>query len=236
LSISSEILSDELVSRWLSGKETLKEWVECFRIAHLKYTEESKPSIMHPVSMTEFKIKTQFSKRAEAYQTPLKRKPTSETAWSLTYTPYKKQLRSSAEMDRPEIVARAVLGLDDGLEHAGITLAELMNTYETSVKDLEMGLRALEYKADSIRNTVGAPTSLLSRELASPTAWGTVASIAMKLDEFSKVEVITPARLNADLGKTESKKLLSKMETVAASRVDSMQGQILGLQQSYYKC
>jgi hypothetical protein len=127
----------------------------------------------------------------------------------LTYTPYKKQLRSTTEIDRPEIVAQVVLGLDDGLEQAGITLAMLMTTYETSVKDLEIGLRALEYKADSIQDTVGILTSLLSREVASPTAWGTIASIAMKLDEFGKMEVVAPGRLNSDLGKIETK-LLAK--------------------------
>jgi hypothetical protein len=45
------------------------------------------------------------------------------------------------------------------------------------------------------------------------------------------MEVVTPARLNSDLGKIETK-LLSKMETVTASRVESMQNQIFGLQQN----
>jgi hypothetical protein len=88
------------MSRWLSGKETPKEWVQCFRIAHLKYTKESKPSISHPVSTSEFEIKMEFAKKAEAYLTPLKRKTTGDIAWSLTYTPYSQEAASINNQNR----------------------------------------------------------------------------------------------------------------------------------------
>jgi hypothetical protein len=109
---------------------------------------------------------------------------------SLAYTPYKKQLKATDDVNKPKALTRAIVGLDDGLENAGNTLAGLMATYKSSVKELDMGLRVLEYKADTIRDTLGFRTMGISSELATPTAWGTIASLSTKLEEFEPEAIV----------------------------------------------
>jgi hypothetical protein len=145
------MVSSELQIRWLSEKETVSQWMETFRIARIQYSSESKPSAANPVTSTEFEVKKEFARQAQDYETPIKRKATALTApAALSYTPYKRQLKSVEDVEKPGILSKAIVEMDDGLEMAGNTLAELMSTYEASVEDLSMGLRPLEYKADTI--------------------------------------------------------------------------------------
>jgi hypothetical protein len=158
LSMRSDMVSSELRSRWLGAKETLSQWLQIFRIARIEYSSDAKTSIDSPVTSTEYEVKSEFARKAENYHTPLKRKVSKfPSSHALAYTPYKKQLKTTNDFEEPEAISRAIMGLDEGLETAGNTLAELMSTYETSVQDLDMGLRALEYKANSIRDTLGSP-------------------------------------------------------------------------------
>jgi hypothetical protein len=156
------------------------------------------------VTSTEFEVKKEFARQAQDYQTLLKRKATALTASAaLAYTPYKRQLKSVEDVEKPGLLSKAIVKMDDGLEMAGNTLAELMTTYETSVQDLSMGLRALEYKANTIRDTLGAPNLGISRELATPMAWGTIASLSNKVEEFGSIEIVTPHKLANEIAKSE---------------------------------
>jgi hypothetical protein len=142
-SLKSSMVSSELQIRLLSAKETLSQWMETFQIARIQYSSESKPSAANPVTSTELQVKKEFARQAQDYQTPLKRKATALTApAALAYTPYKRQLKYVEDVEKPGILSKAIVEMDDGLEMAGNTLAELMMTHETSVQDLSMGLYA----------------------------------------------------------------------------------------------
>jgi hypothetical protein len=107
-----------------------------------------------------------------------------------------------------------------------------MATYENSVQDLDMRLRALEYKAGTIRDTLGSPTIGISRELATPTAWGTIASPCTKLEEFGNKEVITPHRLSTEIAKCESclrSQLDSRVQDIADTKGPNVEAQLAEL-------
>jgi hypothetical protein len=119
-------------------------------------------------------------------------------------------------VEKPGVLSKAIVEMDDGLEMAGNTLkmagntlTELMSTYESSVQDLSMGMRALEYKADTIRDALGAPNLGISRDLVTPTAWGTIASLSNKVEEFGSIKIVTPHKLANELAKSESKQKAS---------------------------
>jgi hypothetical protein len=122
--------------------------------------------------------------------------------------------------------------LDDWLETAGNTLSGLMATYKNSVQDLDLGPRALEYKADTIRDTLSSPTIGISRELATPTAWGTIAPLSTKLEEFGNKEVITPHRLSSEIAKCESRlrsQLDSSVHDIADTKGANVEAQLTEL-------
>jgi hypothetical protein len=148
---------------------------------------------------------------------------------TLAYTPCKKQLRTINDFEEPETLSRAIIGLDDGLETAGNTLAGLMSTYETSVQDLDMGLRALEYKADAMRDTLGSPSLGISRDLATPTAWGAIASLSTKLEEIESKDIVTPQKLSDEILTSETRlrsQLEGRVKALAATKSASVDAQM----------
>jgi hypothetical protein len=122
--------------------------------------------------------------------------------------------------------------MKDGLVMAGNILAELMTMYETSVQDLSMGLRALEYKADTIRDALGAPNLGISRDLATPTAWDTIASLSNKVEKFDSIEIVTPYKLAKEIALSKSKlkaNLDQQVKEIAHTKAASVEAQIADL-------
>jgi hypothetical protein len=91
----------------------------------------------------------------------------------------------------------------------------------------------LEYKADTIRDALGAPNLGISRELATSTVWGTIASLSNKVEEFGSIEIVTPAhKLANEIAKSESKvkaSLDSQVKEIAHSKAASVEAQITDL-------
>jgi hypothetical protein len=110
------------------------------------------------VTTIEYEANSEFTRQAENYHMSAKRKASKLPAMTtLAYTPYKKQLKATNDVDKPEALTRAIVGLDDGLENAGNTLAGLMATYENFVQDL------VPRSAPSVQNARTASTPKWTR-------------------------------------------------------------------------
>jgi hypothetical protein len=211
--IPGSALSQEVTSSWLGDSRSLKRWNSAFAVAiSVELMEDEEPE-RKPATHAAISAKEEFAEQAKSFRTPVKRKMAvmDEIAF-LAFTPHKKQALATdtlVGLSDDDMIAKVISffnNVDTSLADTAEILMSFMANYELSFKDLARGLKSLELRVSEIRDELGNPSAGLSEEFASPTAWGTISSIASKLGDLEG-NVISASELRTSIQSSESRAL-----------------------------
>jgi hypothetical protein len=191
----------------------LKGWNSAFAVDISVGLMEDKEPERKPATHAAISAKEVFAEQAKSFWTPVKRKmAVMDEITFLAFTPHKKQALTSdtlVSLSDADMIAKVILfsnNVDTSLANTTEILMSFMVNYEVSFKDLARGLKSLELRVFKIQDELGNPSAGLSKELASPTAWGTISSIASKLGDLEG-NVISALELRTSIQSSESRAL-----------------------------
>eukprot|EP00978_Attheya_sp_CCMP212_P029175 scaffold102958_cov58-Attheya_sp.AAC.5 len=204
--IPGRVLSHEVKNSWLADSRA-------FTVAILIELMEDEEPERKPATHAAISTKEEFAEQAKSFWTPVKHKMAVLYKISfLPFTPHKKQALSTdtlVGLSDEDMIAKDISffnNVDTSLADTAEILMSFMAKYEFSFKDLARGLKSLELHVSEIRDELGNPSAGLSEDFASPTAWGTISSIASKLGDLEG-NIISASELRTSIQSSESRAL-----------------------------
>jgi len=183
--LGGTVLPQSVLHEWGNDAKTLEEWNELFKASQqdLNFTSSAE----HEARLREHQI-------SESYKTPAKKKGQSSSFLitglenlSLYSQAIDSRHKDSFQKGNPGRVSEVVLGVDAALHELSKSFLKHVRETQDAVSALEMADAMLELHKNSAASLMGSISQLSASPFQSPTVFGTLASLARKVEQMSLV-------------------------------------------------